>query len=80
MKATWNGITIAESDKTIIVEGNHYFPPESIQQAYFEGNDHTTICPWKGKANYYTLTDGNGNRAENAAWYYAEPEISRGRN
>ncbi|NQS91854.1 MAG: DUF427 domain-containing protein [Chloroflexi bacterium] len=72
MKATWNGTTIAESDQTIIVEGNHYFPPESIQAGLFQTNTHQTTCPWKGLANYYdVVVDGEVNN--NAAWYYPKP-------
>jgi uncharacterized protein (DUF427 family) len=72
-KAIWNGKTIAESDQTIIVEGNHYFPPESVNQDYLKESDHHTTCPWKGFASYYdVVVDGEVNR--NAAWYYAEPK------
>jgi uncharacterized protein (DUF427 family) len=62
MKAVWNGIVIAESDDTIKVEGNQYFPADSIQQEYFKPSDTHTVCPWKGKASYYTLeVDGQTN-------------------
>ncbi len=72
MKAIWNGVTLAESDQTVVVESNHYFPESAIQRAYFRPNDHHTICPWKGTASYYDLVvDGNVN--ENAAWYYPNP-------
>jgi len=71
-KAIWNGQVIAESDKTEVVDGNHYFPAESISQEFFRDNTHTTVCGWKGTANYYDLVvDGSVN--EQAAWYYAEP-------
>lgn len=70
--ATWNGAVIAESDKTVVVEGNHYFPPESVRTEYLKPSTTTSRCPWKGLANYYSLlVDGATN--EDAAWYYAEP-------
>ncbi len=71
-KATWNGVVLAESDHTEIVEGNHYFPAESVKKEYLKGSDHHSVCPWKGTASYYTVeVDGEVN--ENAAWYYPEP-------
>ena len=71
--ATWNGKTIAASDETIVVEGNHYFPADSIVQEFFEDSSTTTVCGWKGTANYYTLSvDGQQN--VDAAWYYADPK------
>lgn len=71
MKAIWNGEVIAESNETVVVEGNHYFPPESIKKEYFkETNTHTT-CPWKGVASYYTV-EVNGSENPDAAWYYPE--------
>lgn len=73
MKATWNGATLAESNDTIVVEGNHYFPPDSINDDYFKETDHHTECPWKGTAHYYSL-EVDGERNENAAWYYPEPK------
>ncbi len=73
MQASWNGQVIADSDATIVVEGNHYFPPDSIKQEFFQTSDHTTVCGWKGLANYYTIVVGD-QRNENAAWYYAEPK------
>jgi uncharacterized protein (DUF427 family) len=70
--ATWNGTTIAESDKTIVVEGNHYFPPESVRKEFLQASSTTTRCPWKGMASYYSLVvDGETNK--DAAWYYPEP-------
>lgn len=73
MKATWNNTDIAESDKTAVVEGNHYFPPDSINRDYFqESNTHTT-CPWKGEASYYNVVV-NGQVNKDAAWYYPEPK------
>ncbi len=73
MKAIWNNTVIAESDDTIVIEGNHYFPPSSLKEGYFKSSDHHTVCPWKGTAHYYSL-DVNGETNENAAWYY--PEVS----
>jgi uncharacterized protein (DUF427 family) len=72
MKAVWNNATIAESDNTVVVEGNHYFSPDSVEWQYLEKTDHTTICPWKGAAIYYSITV-NSRRNENAAWSYPEP-------
>ncbi len=72
-KATWNGVVIAESDDTVVVEGNHYFPHDSIKREYYKPSDQTSVCPWKGKASYYTL-EVNGERNEDAAWYYPEPK------
>jgi uncharacterized protein (DUF427 family) len=73
MKATWNGVTIAESDKTIVIEGNHYFPPDSVQNEYLQPSSTHTTCPWKGLASYYNLVvDGETNK--DAAWYYPEPK------
>ena len=73
MKAVWNGHTIAESDDTVVVEGNHYFPQDAVDQSVLEPSEHTTVCGWKGTASYYTLNvDGKTN--ENAAWYYADPK------
>jgi len=71
MKAVWNGTVLAESNETKVIEGNHYFPPESINTAFFKSSDTNTTCPWKGVASYYTLNvDGNEN--PDAAWYYPE--------
>ncbi|PJF22534.1 MAG: hypothetical protein CUN56_05490 [Phototrophicales bacterium] len=72
-KAIWNGVVIAESDHTEIVEGNHYFPPESIKKEYFFETDKHTTCPWKGIASYYTLKV-NGEENPNAAWFYPDPK------
>ncbi len=71
--ATWNGVVIAESDQTEIVDGNHYFPPDSIKQEYFRPSDQTTVCGWKGTANYYDLVVAGQTNA-GAAWYYADPK------
>ena len=73
VKATWNGTVIAESNDTVIVEGNHYFPLGSVDGALLEPSNHTSVCPWKGTANYYTLKVGDA-RNPNAVWYYAEPK------
>jgi uncharacterized protein (DUF427 family) len=70
--ATWNGTVVAESEKTVVVEGNHYFPLESVNTRYLRQSTTTSRCPWKGLANYYSVVvDGKTN--EDAAWYYAEP-------
>jgi len=72
VKAVWNGTTIAESDATVVVEGNHYFPLDSVQQDFLRPSATTSHCPWKGTANYYSLEiDGAANK--DAVWYYAEP-------
>ena len=73
MKATWKGATIADSDDTVVVEGNHYFPETSLNRELLEPSEHTTVCPWKGTAHYYHLVV-DGQRNDNAAWYYAEPK------
>jgi uncharacterized protein (DUF427 family) len=73
MKAMWNGTVVAESDDTVVVEGNHYFPQSSVNNEYLSKSDHTSFCPWKGTANYFSVeVDGDTN--ENAAWYYADPK------
>ena len=73
MRATWNGTTIAESDDTVVVEGNHYFPADSLDRSLIRESDTHTVCPWKGTASYYTLVvDGQENA--DAAWYYPEPK------
>jgi len=73
MKAIWKETVIAQSDKTIVVEGNHYFPADSIRREFFIESDHQTTCPWKGVASYFDIVF-NGERNENAAWYYTEPK------
>jgi len=73
MKAIWNDEVIAESDDTVVVEGNHYFPLSSVNESFLKPSDKTTGCPWKGAANYYTL-DVNGAENMDAAWYYANPK------
>lgn len=73
MKAEWNGAVIAESDDIVTVEGNAYFPAESVKQDYLKPSSHHTVCPWKGTASYHTL-EVNGQRNENAAWFYPTPK------
>ena len=74
-KATWNGVVLAESDATVVVEGNHYFPPESINRSYFSESEAHSICPWKGTASYLdVVVDGATNAG--AAWYYPEPKAA----
>ncbi len=73
MKAVLNGVVLAESDSTVVVEGNHYFPPASINREYFSDTDRTTVCPWKGTASYYTVTVA-GQAYDNVAWYYPSPK------
>lgn len=71
--ATWNGTVIARSDDTVVVEGNHYFPITSVGDGILVESDHTSVCPWKGSAKYYSLTV-DGQRNPDAAWYYPEPK------
>ena len=73
MKAIWNEAVVAESDETIVIEGNHYFPPESLDRTFFEESGTHTVCPWKGTASYRTLVV-DGRRNADAAWYYPEPK------
>ncbi|MBP2030035.1 uncharacterized protein (DUF427 family) [Methanohalophilus levihalophilus] len=70
--AKWNGVVIAESDETIMVEGNHYFPPDSVKMEYFSKSETTSRCPWKGLAHYYDITV-NGETLKDGGWYYPEP-------
>lgn len=72
-RAIWNDTVIAESDRCETVEGNIYFPPETLLQDYFKPSDHHTTCGWKGVASYYTL-EVNGQSNPNAAWFYPEPK------
>lgn len=72
-KAMWNGAVVAESDRYEVVEGNLYFPPESLKLEYFEDSDYQTTCGWKGVASYYTL-NVNGQLNQNAAWAYRDPK------
>jgi uncharacterized protein (DUF427 family) len=73
MKAVWEDKILAESDKTVVVEGTHYFPPESVKQEYFAASETHTTCHWKGVASYYHLRVGDKSNAD-AAWYYPEPK------
>jgi len=73
MKAILNGIVLAESDKTIVVEGNHYFPPDSVKREYLQASSKHTTCPWKGQAGYYDV-QVNGHVNRDAAWYYPSPK------
>lgn len=73
MKAIWNGVIIAESDDTVVIENNHYFPESSINKDFFVPSDTTSHCPWKGEASYYSIiVDGKTN--QDAAWFYPEPK------
>ena len=75
MKAIWNGHVLAESDDTVIVEGNHYFPSDSLDMQFFAASSHTSMCPWKGTASYYdVVVDGQEN--SRAAWYYENPSAA----
>jgi uncharacterized protein (DUF427 family) len=71
MKATWNGATLAESDETTVVEGNHYFPNHAINGEYFQPSETHTVCGWKGTASYYDIAV-NGEINRDAAWYYPD--------
>jgi uncharacterized protein (DUF427 family) len=74
-KATWEGAVLAESDETIEVEGNQYFPPEAMQKEYFMPSNAHSVCPWKGTASYYDV-EVNGKRNPGAAWFYREPKAA----
>ncbi len=73
MKAIWNNQVIAESDQTVVIENNHYFPQDSIKKDYFKTSETHSTCPWKGKASYYIL-EVDGKQNADAAWYYPEPK------
>ena len=73
MKAIWNGAVLAESNRTVVVEGNHYFPPDAIKTEYFKPSATHTECGWKGTASYYTIVVGE-ERNPDAAWYYPDPK------
>lgn len=75
MKAIWNNKIIAESDNTIVIENNHYFPADSIKKDFFKASDTHTVCPWKGIASYYTI-EVDGKENPDAAWYYPEAKYS----
>lgn len=73
MKAVWNGAVIAESENTVVLEGNHYFPAGDVDDSFLEESDTTTVCSWKGTASYYTIVvDSKQNK--DAAWYYEQPK------
>jgi uncharacterized protein (DUF427 family) len=72
-RATWNGVIIAESDDTLVVEGNHYFPPDAIKEEYFEPSSTHTVCGWKGTASYFDVVV-DGQRNSDAAWFYEAPK------
>ena len=73
VKAVWNGVTVAESDATVTVEGNHYFPRDSVNMALLQDSATKSACPWKGTAQYYSI-EANGQTNKDAAWYYPEPK------
>ncbi len=72
MKAVWTGVVLAESEETLVVEGNHYFPPQSVDSRYLKRSAMRTLCPWKGIASYYTV-EVDGEQDRNAAWTYRRP-------
>lgn len=72
-KAIWNDVVLAESDETVVVEGNHYFPRDSVNEEYFHANDSHTVCPWKGVASYFDIVIGEA-RNSGAAWTYPDPK------
>jgi uncharacterized protein (DUF427 family) len=72
-RATWNGHTLAESDETVVVEGNHYFPPDSVNRELLTASEKTSWCPWKGTASYLSARAGGAENAD-AAWYYPDPK------
>lgn len=72
MKAIWNNQILAESEDTVVVEGNHYFPVESINRAFFKDSNTQSVCPWKGTASYFSIEVNNETNAD-AAWYYKDP-------
>jgi uncharacterized protein (DUF427 family) len=73
MKAIWNDTVIAESDDTVLLEGNHYFPESTLKREFVTFSNHKTTCPWKGQASYYSLLV-NGELNSDAVWYYADPK------
>ena len=74
-KAIWENVVVAESDRTVEIEGNQYFPADSVHLEYLRPSEHHTVCPWKGTASYYHL-EADGKRNENAAWYYPDPKTA----
>jgi len=78
MKAIWNNQVIAESDDTVVIEGNHYFPEEAIKKEFYKDSSTQTNCPWKGLASYYTI-EVDGSQNSDAAWYYPTPsDLAKG--
>jgi uncharacterized protein (DUF427 family) len=73
MRAVWNGVVLAESDETVVVEGNDYFPPSSLNRTYLQESRKHTTCPWKGQASYYDIVV-NGDTNRDGAWYYPAPK------
>jgi uncharacterized protein (DUF427 family) len=73
MKAIWNGATLAESDETVVIEGNHYFPADAINKEFFRPSETHTVCGWKGTASYYDVAVG-GETNKDAAWFYPSPK------
>lgn len=74
VEARWNGVVIAGSDDTVVVEGNHYFPADSVDQSVLRPSATTSVCPWKGTAHYYSL-DVDGAKNADAVWYYPDPKL-----
>ena len=77
MKAIWNNRVIADSDSTVVIEGNHYFPADTVDKSVLRDSKTATICPWKGTASYYSI-EVDGQKNPDAAWYYAEPKAACG--
>lgn len=75
MKAIWDGAVLADSNETLVVEGNHYFPPSALHMGFFKQSDKHTVCPWKGTASYYDI-EVNGKVNKDAAWFYPEPKAA----
>jgi len=71
MKAIWNGQVLAESNNTVVIENNHYFPADTVNMEYYKPSDYRTVCPWKGTASYFSL-EVDGEQNSDAAWYYPE--------
>ena len=74
-RAIWNDAVIVDTDDTVVVEGNHYFPLDAVAPGVLEASDHTSVCPWKGTAHYFSVTAG-GATAQNAAWTYPDPSAA----
>ena len=78
MRAIWNDAVLADSDDTVVVEGNHYFPADSLRREHFRPSDRRSVCPWKGTASYYDVVVGDEVNAQ-AAWYYPQPKEAAAR-